>query len=87
MGISKIGFMLVLCILVLRILTPVGAQEEEDQQYSKRSTMLLNRLMHALNKSFHYENLSIPQMDLQRRGEGKMYWKCYFNAVSCFRRK
>ena len=26
------------------------------------------------------------QMDLQRRGngDGKMFWRCYFNAVSCF---
>ncbi|XP_076062344.1 allatostatin double C [Oratosquilla oratoria] len=28
-------------------------------------------------------------MDLQRRGnsDGRLYWRCYFNAVSCFRRK
>ncbi|XP_011153454.1 uncharacterized protein LOC105191625 isoform X2 [Harpegnathos saltator] len=28
-------------------------------------------------------------MDLQRRGQGKsqVYWRCYFNAVTCFRRK
>ena len=24
------------------------------------------------------------QLDLQRRGDGKQYWRCYFNAVSCF---
>lgn len=24
------------------------------------------------------------QLDLQRRGEGPMYLRCYFNAVSCF---
>lgn len=24
------------------------------------------------------------QVDLQRRGEGAMYLRCYFNAVSCF---
>nr|XP_027223712.1 uncharacterized protein LOC113815894 [Penaeus vannamei] len=25
-------------------------------------------------------------MDLQRRGngDGRLYWRCYFNAVSCF---
>ncbi|XP_012282567.1 uncharacterized protein LOC105700893 [Orussus abietinus] len=28
-------------------------------------------------------------MDLQRRGQarGSVYWRCYFNAVSCFKRK
>ncbi|XP_043462348.1 uncharacterized protein LOC122498603 [Leptopilina heterotoma] len=28
-------------------------------------------------------------MDLQRRGQakGRVYWRCYFNAVTCFRRK
>lgn len=26
------------------------------------------------------------QMDLQRRGQqkGRVYWRCYFNAVTCF---
>ena len=72
---------------------------------SKRSTMLLNKLMHALHKALDNENQEqinpegvkdtpdvIPlivdnyPMDLQRRGEDKMtrYWRCYFNAVSCF---
>ncbi|XP_003399426.1 uncharacterized protein LOC126917159 isoform X3 [Bombus affinis] len=28
-------------------------------------------------------------MDLQRRGQakGRVYWRCYFNAVTCFKRK
>ncbi|XP_063975697.1 uncharacterized protein LOC135161759 isoform X2 [Diachasmimorpha longicaudata] len=28
-------------------------------------------------------------MDLQRRGpaNGSVYWRCYFNAVTCFKRK
>ncbi|XP_011500872.1 PREDICTED: uncharacterized protein LOC105364591 [Ceratosolen solmsi marchali] len=28
-------------------------------------------------------------MDLQRRGQakGRIYWRCYFNAVTCFKRK
>uniref|UniRef100_A0A6V7LEG3 Uncharacterized protein n=1 Tax=Bracon brevicornis TaxID=1563983 RepID=A0A6V7LEG3_9HYME len=28
-------------------------------------------------------------MDLQRRGHanGSVYWRCYFNAVTCFKRK
>ncbi|PNF39350.1 hypothetical protein B7P43_G01509 [Cryptotermes secundus] len=29
------------------------------------------------------------KMDLQRRGQekGRVYWRCYFNAVTCFKRK
>ncbi|XP_014231759.1 uncharacterized protein LOC106655734 [Trichogramma pretiosum] len=28
-------------------------------------------------------------MDLQRRGQakGRVYWRCYFNAVTCFKKK
>jgi len=62
--------------------------------------MLLNKLMHALHKALDNENgepdkdttdamPAIPEnypMDLHRRGEDRMtrYWRCYFNAVSCF---
>ena len=69
---------------------------------SKRSTMLLNKLMHALHRALDNEDdndniksnsditsINVPNhssMDLQRRGEEKMtrYFRCYFNAVSCF---
>ncbi|XP_033208597.1 uncharacterized protein LOC117167630 [Belonocnema kinseyi] len=38
------------------------------------------------------QSIPIPNdktMDLQRRGpaKGRVYWRCYFNAVTCFRRK
>ena len=30
-------------------------------------------------------DLEALQMEMQRRtGDGKMFWRCYFNAVSCF---
>ncbi|XP_075746866.1 uncharacterized protein LOC142804147 [Rhipicephalus microplus] len=56
---------------------------------SKRSTMLLNKLMQPLLKAFKSdaEVSYTPPMELRRRGEGKMFWRCYFNAVSCFRRR
>ncbi|XP_029826209.2 uncharacterized protein LOC8023308 [Ixodes scapularis] len=56
---------------------------------AKRSTMLLSKLMQPLFKAYKNDADGgfSSQMELQRRGEGKMYWKCYFNAVSCFRRK
>ncbi|XP_050434588.1 uncharacterized protein LOC126841882 [Adelges cooleyi] len=30
-----------------------------------------------------------PGMELQRRNQqkGRLYWRCYFNAVSCFKKK
>ncbi|KAF8791390.1 hypothetical protein HNY73_006267 [Argiope bruennichi] len=87
MAISKTVFFFVLCILLLAIAPPLSGSSEHDMRYLKRSTMLLNRLMNALNKTYPHESFSVPQMELHRRGEGKMYWKCYFNAVSCFRRK
>nr|QQW38903.1 allatostatin CC (AST-CC) precursor [Lygus hesperus] len=63
----------------------------------KRAALLLDRLMVALEKAVESEAAEkgmtnrIPQddtwkMDLQRRGQknGRTYWRCYFNAVTCF---
>ena len=72
----------------------------------KKSTMLLNKLMNALNKAMEKEQaqsgghsdvggdmtaIAMPsvarayQMENQLRGsDDPMFWKCYFNAVSCF---
>lgn len=64
-------------------------QEDFRAPGSKRSTMLLNKLMQPLFRALKNdaEGGMSSQMELQRRGEGKMYWRCYFNAVSCFRRR
>ncbi|XP_076315561.1 allatostatin double C [Tachypleus tridentatus] len=53
----------------------------------KRSTMLLNKLMNALQNALQEDDIVSHQMELQRRGDGRKFWRCYFNAVSCFRRK
>lgn len=66
---------------------PIQSYDERQLIVPKRSTMLLNKLMHALHKALRSETVNGQQMELQRRGEGKMFWRCYFNAVSCFRRK
>ena len=76
----------------------------------KRSTLLLNKLVSALNKvldnkdSYRRPQLKIDDsmadsrlvgtgytaggygraMDLQRRTGERKFWKCYFNAVTCF---
>ncbi|XP_073971019.1 allatostatin double C isoform X1 [Rhodnius prolixus] len=62
----------------------------------KRAALLLDRIMVALQKAVDEENSvkstknRIPieeTMDLQRRGQqkgGRIYWRCYFNAVTCF---
>lgn len=61
----------------------------------KRPTVLLNRLMYALHNAITPSDDVISesrksQMELERRGYPKHYvtaMRCYFNAVTCFRRK
>ncbi|CAH1973557.1 unnamed protein product [Acanthoscelides obtectus] len=75
----------------------------------KRTALLVNRLMLALNEAMRDQDKSLDDlsfedhkryrgstddfrsMDLQRRGhgsvgqqKGRRFWKCYFNAVTCF---
>ncbi|RWS25943.1 hypothetical protein B4U80_07329 [Leptotrombidium deliense] len=73
-----------------------AARSTWQSKMSKRSTMLLNKLMTAFDKVVDDDDderiqmqklanmLKQRQMELQRRGEGKMFLKCYFNAVACF---
>jgi len=73
----------------------------------KRSALLLDKLMYALQKAIDEkeensgtssvekpeqgpssdETSSQMGIGLERRGKshGKVYWRCYFNAVSCFK--
>nr|UES72863.1 allatostatin-CC [Carausius morosus] len=64
----------------------------------KRTAMLLDKIIVALQKAVDEDTASelaerpdLPDstMDLQRRGQqkGRVYWRCYFNAVTCFKRK
>ncbi|XP_034243009.1 uncharacterized protein LOC117646277 [Thrips palmi] len=65
----------------------------------KRSAIMLDRLLGTLEKAV---NGNAPardglkavapddRMDLHRRGgnaKGRVYWRCYFNAVACYRRR
>ncbi|XP_054289088.1 uncharacterized protein LOC129004504 [Macrosteles quadrilineatus] len=53
----------------------------------KRAAVLLDRIMVALQKAVDEDTLGPRKMDLERRGRkegGRVYWRCYFNAVSCF---
>jgi len=73
----------------------------------KRSALLLDKLMYALQKAIDEKeessgtsSIEKPEqgpssedstsemgIGLERRGKshGKVYWRCYFNAVSCFK--
>ncbi|XKL66214.1 hypothetical protein PGB90_009634 [Kerria lacca] len=60
---------------------------------NKRAALLLDRIMVALQKAVDDDkDLKLktyyPELgtSLQRRGQekGKVYWRCYFNAVTCF---
>uniref|UniRef100_A0A1B6LKC5 Allatostatin CC n=1 Tax=Graphocephala atropunctata TaxID=36148 RepID=A0A1B6LKC5_9HEMI len=53
----------------------------------KRAAVLLDRIMVALQKAVDEDTLGPRKMDLERRGRkegGRVYWRCYFNAVTCF---
>ncbi|XP_054724616.1 uncharacterized protein LOC129234611 [Uloborus diversus] len=67
----------------------VEEADVEPFRISKRPTVLLNRLMYALQNVIQPSSDVVkqrPQTELQRRGYPR-HWKCYFNAVSCFRRR
>ncbi|CAB3374820.1 Hypothetical predicted protein [Cloeon dipterum] len=60
----------------------------------KRTAMVLDKMMIALQRALDDDTLNASasqpeQMDLQRRNQqkGRVYLRCYFNAVTCFRRK
>ncbi|GIY53852.1 uncharacterized protein CDAR_452521 [Caerostris darwini] len=63
-------------------------QDSDDHKIQKRPTVLLNRLVYALQNAIQPDEVVNRQhQELERRGYPKHYWKCYFNAVSCFKRK
>ncbi|KAF8792958.1 hypothetical protein HNY73_004494 [Argiope bruennichi] len=65
------------------------SQGSDEHRIQKRPTVLLNRLMYALQNAIQSpeEMINRQHQELQRRGYPKHYWNCYFNAVSCFKRK
>lgn len=89
--------------------TTLGVSDANKHFGHKRSALLLDKLMYALQKAIDEKDessessgpsepsqgtssndlASISEMGigLERRGKshGKVYWRCYFNAVSCFR--
>ncbi|CAL1266859.1 unnamed protein product, partial [Larinioides sclopetarius] len=63
-------------------------EDSDEHRVQKRPTVLLNRLMYALQNVIQPdETINRQHQELQRRGYPKHYWNCYFNAVSCFKRK
>ncbi|XP_008545495.1 uncharacterized protein LOC103569785 [Microplitis demolitor] len=77
-------------LLLEKLMLTLQKNTEEDSQmmdFQGRKNSLLEepqfqKLMIRRNRS---ENRKTG-MDLQRRGRinGSVYWKCYFNAVTCF---
>ncbi|XP_017879988.1 uncharacterized protein LOC108624897 [Ceratina calcarata] len=57
-----------------------------DRTYERSSTGQLPAVNSQIGPSADEQTL---KMDLQRRGQakGRVYWRCYFNAVTCFKRK
>ncbi|KAL7636855.1 UNVERIFIED_CONTAM: hypothetical protein RMT77_012613 [Armadillidium vulgare] len=59
----------------------------------KRSAIVIDKLMYALQRAIDGKEKQQAKMqdfssipEFQRRGTGdtRLYWRCYFNAVSCF---
>ncbi|KAG5866967.1 hypothetical protein JTB14_012390 [Gonioctena quinquepunctata] len=66
------------------------AMEEELREENLR-TNRIDGLPSRSNKNYPISDEDVRSMDLQRRGHGAMgqqkgknYWRCYFNAVTCF---
>ncbi|XP_076315689.1 uncharacterized protein LOC143228294 [Tachypleus tridentatus] len=83
---------LVICALLLKLTQSHSAIGDLDIDIKlfkvvtpKRSTMLLNKLIYGFKKAVLEEDEVSHQMEHQRHGH--QFWRCYFNAVSCFRRK
>ncbi|KAF4524108.1 hypothetical protein B566_EDAN007691 [Ephemera danica] len=60
----------------------------------KRTALMLDKMMVALQRALDDDvttasAIQPEQMDLQRRGQqkGRVYLRCYFNAVTCFKKK
>ncbi|XP_015924064.1 uncharacterized protein [Parasteatoda tepidariorum] len=63
-------------------------RDSEEFIVRKRPTVLLNRLLYALQNVIQPDEVVTKQhQELERRNYPKQYWRCYFNAVSCFKRK
>jgi len=76
----------------------VSANNDEDEipQVDKRAAILLDKIMYAVQKALDedtkkgrisngHPNLASFTGGRQTSGlDNKVYWKCYFNAVSCF---
>ncbi|GAB6022940.1 hypothetical protein CHUAL_007032 [Chamberlinius hualienensis] len=73
-----------------------------SRPFPKRSTLIWNPLVIALQKALKPESerdraadsggaianyMPTKNMDQLSGPNGKVYWKCYFNAVSCFTKK
>ncbi|CAH0380787.1 unnamed protein product [Bemisia tabaci] len=69
------------------------AQDETPQEVAfdeypvvvpKRAAMLLDRIMSALQKAVDDDNSMSSKREPKFIRGNKTYWRCYFNAVSCF---
>ncbi|XP_018570793.1 uncharacterized protein LOC108910605 [Anoplophora glabripennis] len=79
-------------LLVNRLMVALKeAMQDEERQEALKNNDNLDRLSPRSNKNYALSPDEIRSMDLQRRGhgnigqqKGRIYWRCYFNAVTCF---
>ncbi|KAJ8941627.1 hypothetical protein NQ318_000333 [Aromia moschata] len=67
------------------------AMEEDEREEDLKNVNQLDRYSARSSKKYHMSPEDVRTMDLQRRGhgnlaqqKGRIYWRCYFNAVTCF---
>ncbi|XP_074037926.1 allatostatin double C isoform X2 [Leptinotarsa decemlineata] len=67
------------------------AMEEDVREETFRNPNRLDGFSSRSSKHYLMSDDDVRSMDLQRRGhggmgqqKGKNYWRCYFNAVTCF---
>ncbi|XP_034940839.1 uncharacterized protein AstCC [Chelonus insularis] len=74
---------------LIQVLQKVAKEERmTNDLQGEREFILENPQVEKISKKISSRSSS-PTAKLQRRGHvnGSVYWRCYFNAVTCFKRK
>ncbi|KAJ8974017.1 hypothetical protein NQ317_006487 [Molorchus minor] len=78
-------------LLVNRLMVALKKAMEQDEKEDQLKRANSLNMFSRSNKDYSLLSKDLRQMDLQRRGhgdvtqqKGRIYWRCYFNAVTCF---
>ncbi|KAJ8922901.1 hypothetical protein NQ315_001443 [Exocentrus adspersus] len=79
-------------LLVNRLMVALKeAMQDEEREEALKNNDSADKVASKSSRNYALSPQDIRSMDLQRRGHGNMgqqkgriYWRCYFNAVTCF---